>query len=73
MDQGPQDPTSRCPVFGGSRFWRSRTDKRLCQRCSPHAMAALPVLAEPLNGESRVPRASPLTDYGDHVRLGPVG
>jgi hypothetical protein len=45
MDQEPQDTTSTCLVCGGSRWWRSRTGARVCQRCYPDAMEALQILA----------------------------
>jgi hypothetical protein len=48
MDQNGHNTTSHCPVYGGSRWWRSRTGARVCQRCHPDALAALQVLADQL-------------------------
>ena len=50
MDQARQDPTSRCPVCGGSRWWRSRTGHEICQRCHPGALEALQALANQTHG-----------------------
>jgi hypothetical protein len=50
MNQGPQGKTSRCRVCGGSRWWRSRTGWRICQRCYSEPLQALQVLASRVQG-----------------------
>jgi hypothetical protein len=73
MDRDHHDKTRRCPVCGGSRWWRSHTGPAICHQCHSDPMEALQVLGDQTRGQCRMPDSSPLADRGDTVSTGSAG
>jgi hypothetical protein len=73
MGQERQNKASACPVCGGSRWWRSRTGRRICQQCHPDPLEALQVLGDQTKGQCPMSNSASLADRGDHANAGAAG